>query len=180
MGKILSVLVMLLLLFTFAGNSQAGSKFTGSWAWLQHSTGFSGGTSLCTGDLQVRKDGTFTIWNACKRNDNDCYVIEGASGRWEMVHKTGVFRAGYGNYFYDVIVKGNIAFFQSMSVSDNWDRGNMEYGSMLKGLNIDKLKAYYNSLQCVPEVIVEPVVEDPIVTEPEPDTSSGKHILPFY
>ena len=42
--------------------------FLGHWAFLQHTTSTGGSMTLCTGDIEVKRDGTFHIWNAC--NDN--------------------------------------------------------------------------------------------------------------
>ncbi len=140
-------LIILLFLFIYTGTSYANPKFIGHWAWLQHTTKMNGTMSLCTGDLDVKKDGTFHIWNACKENKSDCYSIVEIEGFWVAMGK-GFFRAYLDKHFYDVILSGNTAFFSLMSVEDDNDIGNYEFGAMLKGVRIDPIKDFYYTNQC--------------------------------
>lgn len=147
-SKHVKFLLLLCLFFCCATISYARDNvLVGHWSWLQHTTTMSNKMSLCTGDVDFRQNGTFHIWNACKENSNDCYTIGEADGTWEKI-ATGVYRCYYGCYFYDFLVKGDSAFFQSMSVCDEKDRGHMEYGSMLKTIKVDKLKPWYEDRKC--------------------------------
>jgi hypothetical protein len=154
---------MLLISLVFSSVSHGADPFVGQWSWFQYTNNNARSiNSLCTGDMQTFKNGTFQIWNACKVNNAGCYLIEGGTGTWKKL-KAGLYRAYYGEYFYDVLVKGTVGYFQSMSVNDIWDRGHLESGVMLKGISIDPLKEYYSIRQCAPEP------EDPIIPEPEPE-----------
>ncbi len=145
MKQTIKFLIIFLLLSVSTAYAQ--SKFVGHWSWLQHTTKMNGVMSLCTGDIDVRKDGTFGIWNACKENKSDCYSIVETDGFWVAMGK-GFFRAYYSKYFYDVILSGNTAFFSSMSVEDDNDIGNYEFGAMLKGVRLDAIKDFYYTNQC--------------------------------
>lgn len=139
--------IFLLFLFLGSSTAYAAPKFVGHWSWLQHTTRINGHMSLCTGDLDVRRDGTFHIWNACKENESNCYSIVEVEGFWEVMGR-GLFRAYLGDYFYDVILSNNAAFFSLMSVADEDDQGNFEIGMMLKGVRIDPLKEFYYRREC--------------------------------
>ncbi len=146
MTKYLTILFLLFLIIG-VNTAYAQPKFVGHWAWLQHTTRMNGVMSLCTGDLDVKKDGTFHIWNACKEHWSDCYSIVETDGFWVAMGK-GFFRAYYGEYFYDIILSGNTAFFSSMSVENDNDIGNYEFGGMLKGVRIDPIKDFYYLREC--------------------------------
>jgi hypothetical protein len=141
------VIAMLCLMIGCGGKASAEIDSLGHWAWLQHTTSIDESMTLCTGDIDMQEGNAFHLWNACKTDMNSCYLIEEADGTWELIGE-GVARAWYGAYFFDIIYSDDIAIFSLMSVSDIYDRGNMEFGVMVKNVNIERLKDYYRARQC--------------------------------
>lgn len=151
------------------GNHRA-SEFVGYWTWNQWGANTNGFASLSIGELQVEKNGTFSIWNARKINNNDCYVIEEAEGKWEKESK-GHYRAGYGESFFDVMIRNGTGTFTSMSVSTDYDIGWFEVGYIMKSAKkkFAMIKAWYESRICItPSPTIPIVPPEPIPPETPP------------
>ena len=146
---------MFMMMFTTPAHAR--DPFIGHWAWQQHTTTSSGHTSLCVGEADFLANKTFSIWNACKRDNNSCFVIETATdGTWKRVDK-GTYIAGYGQdwngypaYYYVVTLSpdNGTASFSSMTVVDEWVVGKYEFGTMYKGRRIDNLKPWFGAFSC--------------------------------
>jgi hypothetical protein len=89
----------------------------------------------CIGDLDVREDGTYSGWNACKQGAQEQKVIGSWTGNWTRISQYH-YKANDLNY--DVILNkdGAMGMYAATASSGNL-KGHHEYGYMFKDVTVD-------------------------------------------
>ncbi len=145
------VVSLVLLLFVLGCGADAlppeDDDIIGNWAVLQAVNSYYNKDGASIGDAIFNKDGTFHVWNAIKKEDYNCYVIEEAAGTWTKI-SPGHYRGHYGDYFYEALFTHNVGTFMLMSTVDSNDIGLFEYGNLYKDISIDPIKDWYRERVC--------------------------------
>lgn len=128
-----------------SASGDASDPFIGQWTFYQitvnhpNSAMYAISPASCFGVIDVKADGTYSLWNTCKRAMEGSQIYEVAAGPWWRVSRNH-YRA---NDSYDIIVdgSGNQAIFANMKVYGN-SQGHYESGFMFKGVTItaDEMK----------------------------------------
>jgi hypothetical protein len=146
--KLILVVVLLVSLSAYAySSSKKKPPLVGHWSFQQltvdnpnNNVTYGGNPSLCIGDIDVKADGTFDLWNTCKIGNNSDKYTTTTQGQWHRV-SANHYKACYGDICsYDVFVDktGKIAQYAAMYTGDAINTGHYEWGYMFKDVYFDR------------------------------------------
>jgi hypothetical protein len=136
-----SYMIVIVLCFTqyscgsgASGQTQVVDPIVGHWNFMQYSNGTSGSINpqsnpgVCVGDLDIRPDLTYTLWNVCRSGDEPTLHTETSTGSGSQ-KSPGLYI--FGSYVVLLSGAGNIALYNDL-LNDN--PGHYEHGIMLKNV----------------------------------------------